>query len=719
EVVIKGSARVQVEWKPHRDGIHVCSLKGTGLEGSSFNQLFLDDRRQVRARFPNWDYDNPLRTGKGYLKVEDGTERADPNPHIIWKPEGFTTKRWANPQTGILHGFQSHNWGNMQYRIEAVDWERRRIDFAEGGFQLQRKHGLGKGRGSSSPYYVENIFEELDAPGEWFLDVENGLLYLYPPDDVDLADAKVEAVVLKRLIDFRGTPEEPVQHINLRGLHFTQTQTTFMDDYDDIARGDWAIHRGGAVYLTGAEDCRIDDCLFEQVGGNGLFVDGYNRRVNVAGCYFTGTGDSAVCFVGWPEAVRDYQTWSKGVEEITDLEPGPKSPDYPAQCSVRNSIMHDVGVYGKQTSAILVSMSLEIAMSHCTIYNIPRAGVTINDGAWGGHILEHCDIWETVRETGEHGPFNGWGRERFWKGLRKDLVHLDAIKPVIIRGNRIRNFRQSVSAGNWTIDLDDGCSNYEIYSNLSLGSTLKLRDGYFRHAWNNIHVSGVPLGWHCWPRESGDVFERNINVITGAAAGADRPQTNQLRPARMPDHPWGERMGPNLWWNVNTKEFSLAGMDWEQYRARGYGEGSVVADPLFVDPAKGDYRVKPGSPALAIGFENFPMDQFGHEQTRIEPFGGEFEESTEVTLRPDARGGRVRYTLDGRKPSPKSRLYRRPLTLAETVTVRAQTFEDGLPVGFEATAVFTKVDRVEHPTWFQSLMAGRWVGPDEDIRVAK
>jgi hypothetical protein len=36
-----------------------------------------------------------------------------------------------------------------------------------------------------------------------------------------------------------------------------------------------------------------------------------------------------------------------------------------------------------------------------------------------------------------------------------------------------------------------------------------------------------------------------------------------------------------------------------------------VGDPLFLNPTAGDFRVQPNSPALKLGFENFPMDQFG------------------------------------------------------------------------------------------------------------
>jgi hypothetical protein len=719
DVTLRGGLPLKAEWKPYAGGIYFCSLASTPLEDKEMTQLFCNGRRMVRARYPNWDFENPLRNGTGYFLCEDGDLA-----HISWRPGqlGDRKDKWRNPQTGIVHCFHSRNWGNMQYRIKGVDFGKRSIIFGEGGWQCQRRIGPGKGRGSSSPYYIENIFEELDVPHEWFLDTEKNLLYFHPPAGVDINKAKIELTTLPRLIEFRGSPENPVHHINIRGLHLTQSQTTFMDEYEDLGRGDWAIHRGGAVYFLGAENCRVEDCRIEQVGGNGIFLDGYNRNVDVTGCLIEDVGESAVCFVGSAKAVRHFMTWSnqgRGGEIVTDLTPGPKSPDYPADCSVSNSILRNVGVYGKQTSAVIVSKAMGIKISHCTIYGIPRAGITFNDGTWGGHVLEHCDIWDTVMETGEHGPFNGWGRDRFWSGLKKDLVFLDAVKTVHIRNNRISNLRPAISAGNWTIDLDDGCSNYHIYNNLRLGSTLKLRDGYHRKVYNNIHVSAVPLGWHCWPSESEDVFEKNITVVAGAAEGKSAPTTAMIRAAgSMAPHPWGKRHVNNLWWNFNTSEFTVqakakdAVESWEQWQQLGYGAGSFFTDPEFIDPANGDYRVKSDSPALKLGFENFPMDRFGHEMTRIEPFGGEFEETTTVKLRPDARGGRVRYTLDGSAPTNESPLYEYPRTLSETTTICAQTFKDGEPVGFAARAVFTRVAETWRPSWYKCLLAGRWIGPE-------
>lgn len=711
EVVLKGSLPLNTKaWKPWQDGIFQQSLKGTALEGREINQLFMADKRMVLARYPNWDFENPLRTGKGYLQAGLGVSTTQ----IKFRPDDLKGHEslWKNPNTGVVHVFHLHNWGNFQFRIKDVDWKDSTIHFSEGGWQAQRRMGVGaavKGKGSEgSPFYIENIFEELDAPFEWYLNRETQTLYFKPPVGTDLSGMSVEAAVVSQLIECVGA-----EHVHFAGFHLTQTRTTFMDKYDDLARGDWAIHRGGAVYFRDSQNCSVRDYHIEQVGGNGIFVDGFNREIQISGCLIENTGDSAVCFVGNPKAVRDYQTWESAVKKITDLAPGPKTKDYPANCSVSNSILRDVGVYGKQTSGVLVSMSQDITVDHCSVYRIARAGVTFNDGTWGGHIMENCDIYDAVLDTGEHGPFNAWGRERFWSGknLTKNLVLLDALKPVVLRHNRIGNYRSGVSAGNWTIDLDDGASNFEIYDNLMLGSTLKLRDGYFRKVSNNIMVSAVPIGLHVWPNDnSDDVFERNIVVVSGAIEGSGQTSSGVIKPVRMPDDLglWG-RFDSNVWWNTNAKDFSAGSpakslAQWQEKQ----GRHDVFADPMFVDPAQRDFRVKASSPALKLGFQNFPMDQFGHQMTRI--MGGDqpFVSELKVVIRPDARGGDVRYTLDGSEPDAGSPRYTEPLTIRGTTTIRANTFDaKGNAVGFPDVATATKVDKLQRQSWLAALLAGR------------
>lgn len=93
-------------------------------------------------------------------------------------------------------------------------------------------------------------------------------------------------------------------------------------------------------------------------------------------------------------------------------------------------------------------MCRNITISHNSIYDTPRAGINISEGTWGGHIIEHNDIFNTVKETGDHGSINSWGRDRFWHPdynimaqivcEHPALILADIVNPIIIRHNRLR-----------------------------------------------------------------------------------------------------------------------------------------------------------------------------------------------------------------------------------------------------------------------------------------
>jgi hypothetical protein len=158
-------------------------------------------------------------------------------------------------------------------------------------------------------------------------------------------------------------------------------------------------------------------------------------------------------------------------------------------------------------------MCQDITISHNTIYDVPRAGINVSEGTWGGHIIEYNDVFNTVKETGDHGSFNSWGRDRYWQADKKKLdsiaaenpglALLDVTKPIILRNNRFR------CDHGWDIDLDDGSSNYLIYNNLCLNGGIKLREGVNRVVENNIMVNNT-FHPHVWFKNSGDVFRHNI-----------------------------------------------------------------------------------------------------------------------------------------------------------------------------------------------------------------
>ncbi|MCP5117179.1 MAG: right-handed parallel beta-helix repeat-containing protein, partial [bacterium] len=218
---------------------------------------------------------------------------------------------------------------------------------------------------------------------------------------------------LKELIILEGSSDDPVHDVHFAGFEFRHTARVFMEPYERLLRGDWSIARLGAVRFQGTEDCSIRDSDFASLGGNAVFLSGYNRRALAEGNRFTQIGESAVCLVGDYSATRS-QAIEYSVtfpQDSIDLTPGPRGVNYPKDCRVHNNLMHHLGLTGKQTAGVFISMSESITVSHNTIYEVPRAAICINDGCWGGHVIEFNNAFLTVLETADHGPLNAWGRD--------------------------------------------------------------------------------------------------------------------------------------------------------------------------------------------------------------------------------------------------------------------------------------------------------------------
>lgn len=571
-VIISGGKRLNPKWQKSTNNIVVAQLPA----GLKFDQLFVNGQRQIMARYP--DYDPNVRIFNGYSKDALSPLRA---------------ARWSNPIGGYIHAMHRALWGDFHYIITGKKENGELI--YEGGWQNNRRMGM-----HSEYRFVENILEELDAQGEWYFDPQNNKLFFIPPAGLDLNTAIFEVATIPHLIEFRGEPTNPVKFITLNGIIFSHTTRTFMENKEPLLRSDWTIYRGGAVFLTGTENIAVENCIFDQLGGNAVFVNNYNRRVKISGCHIYDVGANGIAFVGDPQAVRNplfEYNQRHHISEI-DMTPGPKSNNYPSDCLVEECLIERIGRVEKQTAGVQISMSKNITVRHCSIYDVPRAGVNIGDGCWGGHIIEYCDVFNTVLETGDHGSFNSWGRDRYWelRGIDLNTITtnqyarlpiLDVIDKIIIRNNRWR------CDHGWDIDLDDGSSNYEIRNNLCLNGGIKLREGFYRICENNIMVNNT-FHPHVWYKNSQDIFRYNIVF-------------SSYRPIRV-NKPWGKECDNNFLHRPGLFDILPATVLQQQ---SGMDANSIETYVRFIDPSKGDYRVKEDSPVLKRGFVNFQMDKFG------------------------------------------------------------------------------------------------------------
>ncbi|MDP4290146.1 MAG: PDZ domain-containing protein [Bacteroidota bacterium] len=565
KVIISGGERLNLKWEPYRDGIMKAKLQ----PGKSFDQLFINGKAQILARYP--DYDLNVLPWHGYAADAISPERL---------------KKYKHPEGAFIHRMHSGLWGSYHFVIDKVD--ENGMPVLTGGYQMNRNNN-----GFHPKFnFIENVFEELNAPGEWFYDRTEGILYYKPVQGVDLSKAVVEVPVLENILNLKGTREKPVSNVNISGITFMHTLRTFMKTKEQLLRSDWAIYRQGALMIEGAEKVAVTDCEFDSPGGNAIFINNYNRNVLIARNHIHGAGATGVNLVGDPKAVRspafEYREFVSFAEMDTAV--GPKTPDYPALCTITDNLIHDIGQIEKQSAGINLSMASEITITHNSIYDVPRAGINVCDGTWGGHDIGYNDVFNTVLETGDHGSFNSWGRDRYWLPNRGQmdklvaahpgLVLADAYKPTRIHDNRMRCDK------GWDIDLDDGSSNYLIYNNLCLSGGLKLREGFNRKAYNNILINNS-FHPHVWFKNSQGEFFNNIVC-------------SPFKPIRIED--WGNKVDFNLF--PDTSALLKA-------RANGTDQHSAAGDPLFVNPAKGDFSVKKESPAIAVGFKNFSMNEFG------------------------------------------------------------------------------------------------------------
>ncbi|RAJ82082.1 parallel beta helix pectate lyase-like protein [Chitinophaga dinghuensis] len=568
KTVISGGQKIQPNWETWKNGIFRAAVDVP----YEFDQLYIDGQQQVRARYPN--YDATARHYHGAAADAISKERV---------------ASWKHPEGGYIHALHRAEWGGYHYRITGVNADSTLQ--LEGGYQNNRQMGMHK-----SIRFVENIQEELDTAQEWFYDKANKYLYYKPAPGTNLKGAAVVVSRHKELIVLKGNAAHPVKNFTVKDIRFTQCAATFMDTREPLLRSDWAIYRGGVILMDGTRNCAVKNCDFNNNGGNAVFLSNYNRRDTISDNYIHDIGGNGICFVGNPDAVRSplFEYGQRQDFSSIDTARGPKNSHYPDSCAAIDNLIHDIGQIEKQVAGVQISMSANILVRHNSIYNLPRSGINVNEGTWGGHIIEYNDVFNTVLETGDHGSFNSWGRDRWWYPDRKEmdslaalypwLVGQDAVSPTILRYNRFR------CDHGWDIDLDDGSSNYEIYSNVCLHGGLKLREGFNRKVSNNIIINNS-FHPHVWFKNSGDVFVHNI-VMTG------------YQPIGI--HYWGKEIDHNYFPDLTSLNVAQIFTD----RNSSYG------DPQFSNPGKGDYHVN-SQAALRTGFRNFDQHQFGVTAARL------------------------------------------------------------------------------------------------------
>ena len=305
---------------------------------SPVDAFYVGGRRYTMARYPK--FTDPDMVFGGYAADCISPEK---------------TKEWADPTGGYIHAMHRHLWGGYSYRIEGKNADGTLI--LSGGWQNNRQMGMHE-----QYRFAENIREEMTEPGEWVYSPQEGRIYVrfFLEDDPEQAEAAVndQFFIL-----------EDCENVTIENITFCHSVRTFMETREPLLRSDWTICRKGGVLVKNSRGCRIDRCIFRDIGSNGVFVDGNCSEIAVTRSHFCGIGASGLCFVGDPDSVRSplFEYNQTQTAAVMDKTPGPKCDAYPKHCTVEDCLIEYVGTTEKQATGVEISMAYGITVKNCTI----------------------------------------------------------------------------------------------------------------------------------------------------------------------------------------------------------------------------------------------------------------------------------------------------------------------------------------------------------------
>jgi len=468
-------------------------------------------------------------------------------------------------------------------------------------------------------YFIENVFEELDTPGEWYLNRQTGHLYYWPKEGFS-DKSEVIAPVANSIFRLEGNTatKNPIGHITIAGLtirctgydlgspqaHWGSGQQ-IRETTEDVIYHAYGIVNLGVITLRNAVECAIEDCTFRNMGGWAVVCDRGGGHT-ITRCEISGGAQGGIHLLNSSRnTVSDNHIHHLG-----------------RVCKhIAGVAMYGDAGYGPNDPPAERGSTTENVISHNLIHDISRYGIS-EKMTGGRNVIEYNRVLRTNTEAHDTGGIEASTAvrpenkdSRSGTVIRYNIVG-DTVGYSSISGIDVFDAR--------SIYLDGYASGYTIENNIvyrcgpyALGFT----GGKYNTVKNNIFVDGNMQFSNYKNNSDGLVFEKNIVCCT--QRGRERPAglvmwhgivaawegLSAKKNALLADRnlyfiDGGDKHLAFATDNAGTLSFA----DWQR---RGFDTNSIAADPLFVDPDKDEYALRPDSPALKLGFKPIDTSQIG------------------------------------------------------------------------------------------------------------
>lgn len=355
KAIISGGKRID-GWELHDKKLNIYRAPAKGIDTRGFS---VNGKRAVRARSEDYPLSNVEKWSNKGITTTD-TFMAD------WKnitdAEFVFQNVWFNSRCGI--NAVTKSGGKLQIEMDMPGW---------------RYITTRTSYPCSEPEYIENAYELLDEPGEWYLNKEENVFYYIPLNGEDMDTAEAYAWVLETLVSVQGTSlDTPAHNIRFEDLSFrhatylrpnsksghSDSQNNYVRNQEENSR-DHLIE--GAVEVEFANNIPFTGCEFTLVGALGLRFRNGVQYSDITGCHFHEIDGGGIA-IGEGSTTMEYYT---------------NPPDkrlYMKGNNIRNNYIHHVGRAFRSSSGISLGYVVDMEVAHNDIEYVPYCGMHIGYG---------------------------------------------------------------------------------------------------------------------------------------------------------------------------------------------------------------------------------------------------------------------------------------------------------------------------------------------------
>lgn len=535
---------------------------------TKYTGVILNGTAQTLAKYPNSGY---LTTSGVYDKNGNSLSASDSDAwsaikadeNYVWLDvSGADVSRWSIADNAYLAGYWYKYWTYENAKLLGV---------SEDNSQLKMALPSIAKVDADKYFTVYNLLEELDTPGEWYIDNNENKLYFYPPEDAG-EDCELEVTALT----------VPIVQVS---------------DAESIVIDSVSVENGSqnGILISNSDRIGINNCTVKNVGASGVSVSKSNN-VYISGCDIAHTG---------AEGVKLQSCGKRANLESCDNK-------------IQNCDIHDFGTVSRSyTAGVRLVSAIGVDVLNNEIHGGTHSGIV-----FGGCEIRMCynEIYDVLQMAADAGAiYSGrsyvdWGNEIKYNYLHDISNNTNIKEPVV------------------GVFMDDMGSGVTIESNIfyRVNSGIFISGGRDTAVKNNIiaeknaeDYSPEKDGLYAiMLRTSGLMAHHADSMMPSMLAAIDSldleceawqryPYVN-VYPAAYPGAPVRDVVENNVVWNHHPiKKYS----DWEQWSP--IGENLVNStDPGFVNEAEGDLNLKADSEIFnkLSGFSDIPFDKIGRNK---------------------------------------------------------------------------------------------------------